>query len=95
MLDYRAFISDNNSERCDKILWHCRLYKTRNHAQKAISNGDIKINNILVHKTRQPIKIGDVVTINRGHHGAQLYKILLIPKARLNPKICAYFIDIV
>ncbi|HWA91935.1 MAG TPA: RNA-binding S4 domain-containing protein [Rhizomicrobium sp.] len=53
--------------RIDKWLWHARFYKTRALAAQAAQSGRIRRNGNRVEKAGLEVKIGDVLTLGRGH----------------------------
>jgi ribosome-associated heat shock protein Hsp15 len=50
--------------RIDKWLYHCRLYKTRTLASKAVSAGHVKVNGERPAPGRR-VKVGDRITLVR------------------------------
>jgi ribosome-associated heat shock protein Hsp15 len=57
----------SESLRIDKWLWHARFYKTRGLAQAAACSGVLRLNNARVEKASLSVKLGDVLTVPRGH----------------------------
>ena len=51
------------SQRIDKWLWHARVVKTRTLAQKLVADGKVRLNREVVIAAKQPVRIGDVLTI--------------------------------
>ena len=93
MLNYQLFISENKSQRCDKIIWHLRFSKTRKLASAMIENGFLRVNNVIFHKASQKIHIGDYITLRKDNETC-VFCINHIPKKRLNPKLIEHFITV-
>ena len=53
--------------RIDKWLWYARFYKTRALAAQAAQSGRVRRNDVRVGKAGLEVKIGDVLTLSRGH----------------------------
>lgn len=55
-------------QRLDKWLWFVRAIKTRTQAAQLVTEGKVRLNRQRVEKPSQPVRQGDVVTVNvRGH----------------------------
>ncbi len=67
--------------RLDKYLFFVRIFKSRNIALKAISKGNIKIDESIIKKPHKRVKIGDILTIEKNRHVKKM-KILQIPNRR-------------
>ncbi len=53
--------------RIDKWLWCARFYRSRTLASEAASSGLIRLNGARVEKPGTGVKMGDVLTLPRGH----------------------------
>jgi ribosome-associated heat shock protein Hsp15 len=54
------------SLRLDKWLWYARFCKTRSLATAMCRGGDVRVNNVPVRKSNQPVRAGDVLTFAQG-----------------------------
>ena len=52
--------------RLDKFLFHARLARTRSLAARLCAGGQVAIGGALALKPHQPVRIGDLVTLERG-----------------------------
>lgn len=52
--------------RIDKWLWYARFLKTRSLAAALVEAGEVSVNEVVVTKTSQALKPGDVVTLHLG-----------------------------
>ncbi len=59
-------MSEIESMRLDKWLKVARLYKQRTKAETAIESGEVKVNGERVKPSKQ-VRVGDVLTVKRGH----------------------------
>jgi ribosome-associated heat shock protein Hsp15 len=55
------------SLRLDKWLWHARFARTRSLASKLCAAGCVTVGGTLALKPHQPVRVGDAVTVLRGH----------------------------
>lgn len=76
--------------RIDKFLWCVRLFKTRSLASKNVDTHKVKINGI-TSKSSKNIIIGDEIAIKKLPIW-RLYKVIGIPKSRVNAKTTHNFI---
>ena len=53
--------------RIDKWLWASRFFKTRSSAAQAVSGGKVHLNGARV-KPAKPVKVGDMLRIQRGEN---------------------------
>lgn len=53
--------------RLDKWLWQARFFKSRSIAAQAIKRGKIRINSRKPKRASASVRVGDVLTIVRGH----------------------------
>ncbi len=60
--------------RIDKWLWFARVAKTRSLAAKLVTSGAVRLNKDKVSAASQAIKLGDVLTIQRGNQ-VLVYKV--------------------
>lgn len=67
--------------RLDKWLWHARFYKSRTLATAACGSGRFRINSVLVSKSHQQIRPGDVLTFPHGPH-IRILQVLALGRRR-------------
>lgn len=60
--------------RIDKWLWFARVAKTRSLAAKLVTSGAVRLNKEKVSAASQAVKLGDVLTIQRGNQ-VLVYKV--------------------
>jgi ribosome-associated heat shock protein Hsp15 len=84
-------MSDLETLRIDRLLWHLRLAKTRSIAQFVAEQGHVRINQRRVERSSQPVHIGDVITMIRAE-SAIAVRILKLPSQRLPASAaCEYY----
>ena len=76
--------------RLDKLIWAIRLFKTRALASKACYDEKVKLNSAFV-KPSKIITIGNEISI-KVIPIWRTYKIIDIPKSRINSKLLSQFI---
>ncbi len=54
--------------RLDKWLWYARFFKSRSLANKFCADKRLRINESVLKKTHQGIRVGDVLTFAKGPH---------------------------
>lgn len=59
-------MSDAESLRIDKWLWHARFFKTRSLATKQVSEGKLRVNAVRISKPARNVVPGDVLTFPQG-----------------------------
>ncbi|MGH6683479.1 MAG: RNA-binding S4 domain-containing protein [Pseudolabrys sp.] len=52
-----------NRQRVDKWLWHARMVRTRSNAAALAEAGYVRLNGKRVTAPRDPVRIGDVITL--------------------------------
>jgi len=80
-----------SSPRTDKFLWSVRIFKTRSIALEACKKGRIRVNNQSI-KASKPIKDGDVIEV-RKPPVTYSFRVIQIPKSRLNAKLVADYLE--
>jgi len=80
-----------SSPRADKFLWSVRIFKTRVLALEACKKGRIRVNNQSI-KASKPIKEGDEIEV-RKPPVTYTFRVIAVPKSRLNAKFVADHIE--
>ncbi len=70
------------SIRLDQFLFFIRLFKSRNLASQYISNGKLKIGDLVVKKPYKKVVVGNIVTLESFDNIIKIIKILKIPFKR-------------
>ena len=55
-------MTDEDSIRLDKWLWHARFFKSRGFASSICAKGKVRIDGQIVHKAHQIVRVGNVLT---------------------------------
>jgi len=63
------------SLRLDRWLWHARFIKQRTLAQTLVGKRRVRLNDRLVSKVHQPVRVGDVITLV-APQGVQVLRVL-------------------
>jgi ribosome-associated heat shock protein Hsp15 len=61
--------------RVDKWLWHARFCRTRRLAQQTAYSGILRLNNARVEKASVSVKVGDILTVPRGHRDVAIVRV--------------------
>lgn len=77
--------------RVDQLLWHLRYYKSRSLATTACKKGHVKVNEQIVKPSKEIIAT-DTVKV-RKNQLTYKFKILDVPKKRVNAKLVNIFRD--
>ena len=77
--------------RVDQLLWHLRYYKSRSLATTACKKGHVKVNQQIV-KPSKVIIATDIVKVRKNQVNC-VFKILDVPKKRVNAKLVNIYID--
>lgn len=56
-------MSEAESQRIDKWLWHARFARTRGAAQKLVTAGHVRVNRDKISTASRAVRPGDVLTI--------------------------------
>ena len=59
-------MSETESLRVDKWLWHARFYKTRTLAARQVAGGAVRVNGTRITKPATTLRIGDALTFPQG-----------------------------
>ena len=74
-------MSETQSLRLDKWLWHARFLKSRTLAGKLCEGARVRVNGQAATKSAQPVKPGDVLTFPLGPH-IRVIKVLALGERR-------------
>jgi ribosome-associated heat shock protein Hsp15 len=74
-------MSETDSLRIDKWLWHARFFKTRGLASKTVAGGKLRLAGAVTTKAHQKVRPGDVLTFPQGPH-IRVVKILALGTRR-------------
>lgn len=77
--------------RVDQLLWHLRYYKSRSLATTACKKGHVKVNEQIA-KPSKVIIATDIVKVRKNQVNC-MFKILDVPKKRVNAKLVNIYID--
>ncbi|HHT22986.1 MAG TPA: RNA-binding S4 domain-containing protein [Bacteroidales bacterium] len=77
--------------RIDKWLWAVRIFKSRSIATEVCKKGRVLVQDVQVKPSRM-VKVGDVVQV-RKNPVLFSFKILAIPKSRMNAKLVPEFME--
>jgi len=83
--------NEHNTIRIDKWLWAVRIYKTRNLANAACNNNQVKVNSVLVKPSRL-IHVGDCIQVKKPPI-SYTYKVLAILSQRKSAKVVADYVE--
>lgn len=83
--------NEDNTIRIDKWLWAVRIYKTRNLANAACNNNQVKVNSVLVKPSRL-IHVGDCVQVKKSPI-FYTYKVLAILSQRQSAKVVVNYVE--
>ncbi|HPY81765.1 MAG: S4 domain-containing protein [Bacteroidales bacterium] len=83
--------NEDNTIRIDKWLWAVRIYKTRNLANAACNNNQVKVNSVLVKPSRL-IHVGDCIQVKKTPI-FHTYKVLAILSQRQSAKVVANYVE--
>jgi len=70
-----------SSLRLDKLLWFLRLTKTRNLAQRVVTEGHVRRNGARVMRSHEPVAAGDILVVPLGR-SVRIIEILALPHRR-------------
>ena len=80
--------------RIDKWLWYARVVKTRTLAQKLAVSGRVRKNRKKVNNAKEPVRVGDVLTIALDRHIRVLKIVALGTRRGPAPEAQALYEDI-
>ena len=84
-------MAEGKDPRADKFLWSVRIFKTRTLALEACKKGRIRVNNQSIKASKQ-INSGDEIEV-RKPPVTYTYRVIAIPKSRINAKLVADHIE--
>lgn len=74
-------MTEANTQRIDKWLWHARFARTRGAAQVLARSGHIRLNRKKIRDAARLVRSGDVLTLGLGQ-GVRVIRILAIAERR-------------
>lgn len=90
-------MSDGDTQRLDRWLWHARLFKTRALAGRTVGDHGARITRTgQTQRTEKPsfqVRVGDVVAINKNDHVRVLEIVALASRRGPAPEAEATYLD--
>ena len=74
-------MSEGETQRIDKWLWHARFARTRSAAQRLALSGHVRVNRDKVSAASRNVRVGDVLTLALGR-GVRVVRICGISDRR-------------